>query len=207
VKSSSKRTDAVFLNVPFDEEYRPLFQALIFTIWDCGFTVRCALENADSGEVRVQKIARIIGACRYGIHDISRTQLDPANGLPRFNMPFELGLFLGARWLGVPKQRRKQTLILDQEPYRYQKFISDIAGQDIKAHGNDLGRLIGAVRNWLRDTQPERTLPGASLIAARYARFRAERGQLARELRLDHAEFVFNDFTWLIRRWLEQNER
>lgn len=42
-------------------------------------------------------------------------------------------------------------MILDSEKYRYQKFISDIAGQDVKAHENDQRILIRVVREWLRN--------------------------------------------------------
>jgi len=48
-------------------------------------------------------------------------------------MPLELGIFLGAKRFGGPKQKRKNCLILDREKYRYQQYCSDIAGQDIKA--------------------------------------------------------------------------
>jgi hypothetical protein len=34
----------VFLNCPFDDEYRSLFEAIVFTIHLCGFSCRCALE-------------------------------------------------------------------------------------------------------------------------------------------------------------------
>ena len=90
----SQPTRAVFLNVPFDPQYRLLFEAMLFAVYDCGFKPRCALETTDAGQVRVQKISAIIRDCAFGIHDISRTQLDEGSGLPRFNMPFELGLFL-----------------------------------------------------------------------------------------------------------------
>jgi len=56
---------------------------------------RCALEVQDSSENRLKKILRIIGECQFAIHDISRTDLDKKHQLPRFNMPFELGLFMG----------------------------------------------------------------------------------------------------------------
>ena len=99
----------VFLNCPFDEEYLPLIRAITFAVKACGYEVRSALEAMDAGEVRMNKILRLIRTCRFGIHDISRTTLDPVHGLPRFNMPLELGLFLGASHFGNPAQRRKQT--------------------------------------------------------------------------------------------------
>ena len=91
----------VFINCPFDGEYQSLFQALVFSVQVCGFVPRSALELEDGSEVRIGKIVRIIAESRYGIHDLSRTGLDPESHLPRFNMPLELGLFLGAKYYGV----------------------------------------------------------------------------------------------------------
>ena len=84
----------VFLNVPFDKRYQKLLDALVFAVHDCGFVARCALEQDDSGEIRIEKIYSIIAACRFGIQDLSRTTLDSRFHLPRFNMPFCKGLTL-----------------------------------------------------------------------------------------------------------------
>lgn len=87
---------AVFINCPFDNDYQPLFDAMVFTILRCGFVPRCALELVDAAGTRIDKIVNIIRECPLGVHDISRTELDSGSHLPRFNMPFELGLFLGS---------------------------------------------------------------------------------------------------------------
>lgn len=91
--ASADYANSVFVNCPFDAEYRPLFQGIVFAVYDCGYVARSALEVDDSSEVRIEKIAKIIASCRVGIHDISRTTLDPGTSLPRFNMPMELGTF------------------------------------------------------------------------------------------------------------------
>jgi len=106
-------------------------EALIFAVHDCGFIARSVLETEDSGEVRIVKIGSIIRDCRLGIHDISRTESGPKSGLPRFNMPLELGLFLGAMRFVDKNDKQKSCLILDREQYRYKHFYSYIAGQDI----------------------------------------------------------------------------
>jgi len=137
----------VFINCPFDPAYKPLFDAIVFAVCDCGFVARCALEEDDGSQIRVQKIYDIISKCRLGIHDLSRVGLDRGSRLPRFNLPLELGAFLGAKYFGGSEQRTKTCLILDTEKYRYQRFISDIAGQDIRAHGNDPRGIIPIVRN------------------------------------------------------------
>ena len=139
-----KYNDSVFVNCPFDAEYEPIFHAIVFAIHDCGYVARCALEAYDSGDVRIEKILDIIDQCKLGIHDISRTELTE-HSLPRFNMPLELGLFLGARRWERGKTK-KIALILDLEPHRYQIFCSDIAGQDIQVHRKEPIEAIG----WLK---------------------------------------------------------
>lgn len=36
----------VFINCPFDKDYAPLFDAILFAIYKCGFRPRCAMETA-----------------------------------------------------------------------------------------------------------------------------------------------------------------
>ena len=195
--------DNVFINCPFDSAYKHLFDAMVFTIHDCGFIPRCALEEEDASEVRIDKIYSIIADCRYGIHDISRTELDEDSGLPRFNMPLELGVFLGAKKFGIEEQERKKCLILDTEPYRYQQFISDIAGQDIQAHNNSSREIIMHIRNWLRNASRRETIPGGRVIWKRYLDFRRDLPQTAREYQLTVEDLIFNDYILLVAQWLE----
>lgn len=196
----------VFINCPFDAEYRPLFHAMVFAVHDCGFRAHCALEAEDSGEERIRKIKRIIRECGCGIHDISRVQLDAANRLPRFNMPLELGLFLGAQEYGSGEQRLKRSLVLDTEPYRYQKFCSDIAGQDIRAHHDHPHRVVGAVRAMLSTTLDGRArVPGETTIHRRYTQFRAELPVMCRRGHLKVAELQFVEFRYFVEEWLRGN--
>src|SRR5215213_2738037 len=127
------RADSVFINCPFDPQYWPLLEVIVFTVLACGFRPRSALEAAGSGDVRLEKILRLIDESRLGIHDISRVELDRDNGLPGFNMPFELGLDIGCRRFSG-RRDKKRILILDRERFRYQQYLSDISGQDIRAH-------------------------------------------------------------------------
>ncbi len=195
--------DNVFLNCPFDSAYKELFDALVFTIHDCGFIARCALEEADASQVRIEKIYDIIANCRYGIHDISRTELDQISGFPRFNMPLELGVFLGAKRFGIKQQKDKKCLILDSEQYRYQAFISDIAGQDIEAHHSNPQELVTAVRNWLLTASERTTLPSGSVIWSRHQDFLNTLPVAAQRFKLEVGELVFNDYTFLLAHWLK----
>lgn len=193
--------DSVFVNCPFDSDYWPLFEAGVFCIIDCGFVPRCALEEPDSGEVRVNRIRQLISSSQYSIHDISRVQL--SSELPRFNMPFELGLDLGCRAFGRGRARRKRCLILDAEDYRYQKSLSDIAGQDIRSHGNSPERIIEVVRSWLRGASKRTTIPGASKIKERFARFSAVLPAYCDAQGLDRGDLQFSEYVTLIEEWLK----
>jgi hypothetical protein len=204
--SSDDRYDTdVFINCPFDQDYRGIFDAVAFAAMDCGLRPRCALEVDDSGQVRLDKIVELIRSCRFGVHDLSRTELDEEHRLPRFNMPFELGLFMAARRFGSGKQRRKVSLILDRDRFRYQKFLSDIAGQDIRDHGNDPHRAIGVVRDWLRSHAKDRPIPGGELIGRRYKEFLRELPRLCAPLGLNATALTFPDYTHLIETWLKGN--
>ena len=199
--------DRVFLNVPFDKHYRALLEALVFAVHDCGFVARCALESDDGSVVRLDKIFSIISECKYGIHDLSRTSLDRVSRLPRFNMPLELGVFLGAKRFGQAGQRRKVCLILDKEPYRYQVFCSDISGQDIRAHQNDGPIAIRVVRDWLRTARKttRTNVPGAARITERYRQFRADLPSMCANAGLEIGTLIFLDYRTLVVGWLEEN--
>ena len=195
---------SVFNNCPFDNCYQPIFRSLIFVVFECGLRPRCALEVSDSGEVRFEKIMRIIRGCRWGIHDISRTEQN-LRGLPRFNMPLELGLLLGAHRFGAGVQRRKSCLVLDSEQYRYQEFISDIAGQDIAAHGNDVGRAVKAVRDWLATAKAgTANPPGAGTIQQRFARFQTYLPDICAASHRQADELTFVEFADAASMWLRR---
>jgi hypothetical protein len=197
----------VFINCPFDRKYRPLLRALLFAVYDCGFRARSALEVEDSGEVRVQKILRIISESPLGIHDISRVEPDRLTNLPRFNMTLELGLFLGAKAFGGPDQQAKRCLVLDETPYRYQTYCSDIAGQDVRAHGGKPNVAIEIVRNWLSTTPAAEgiVIPSGSVIAKRYKTYRAALPSWCEKLQLNPRRLTFGDDVALIVAWLREN--
>ena len=196
--------DNVFVNVPFDSKYARLANAIVFAIHDCGFVARSALEVVDSGQARVEKILDIIQQSKFGIHDISRAGIDRNTKLARFNMPLELGLFLGAKRYGSKRDRQKRCLILDRERYRYRSFCSDIAGQDIRAHNDRPREAIRAVRDWLSSHRSGVAIPGGKAVFERYERFRVQLPQQARELKLDHRELTFGDYTRLVVGWLSK---
>lgn len=192
----------VFVNCPFDADYLPLFNALVFTIIRSGFRARCALETDNAAENRFDKICQIIKECPYAVHDISRTEIDGDPPLPRFNMPLELGLFLGAKRFGGPKHRQKSCVVFDRERYRFQRYISDIAGQDIHAHNGNPRILIREIATWLRTHSRDTNVPGGFAIADEFDAFNAALPQIYRAQNLDPTEVTFGDYTAIVARYL-----
>jgi hypothetical protein len=183
-----------------------MLRAVVFTVFDCGFIPRCALEISDSDSVRLEKIIGIIDTCALAFHDISCTALDRRTGLPRFNMPFELGLFLGARRFGTRRNRLKACLVLDCTLYRYRKFISDLAGNDIVAHGGSTRRAVVATRDWLAARVRRTLLPGGGSVWRRYIKFQSDLPSLCQAARVDCRRLTYHDFTWFVARWLKKHE-
>lgn len=160
----------VFVNCPFDEEFEPILQAILFCLVYLGFEPRLATEKQDGGENRLTKIIGLIEGSKYSIHDLSRCQARKKGEHFRLNMPFELGLDYGAREFKGGKFKDKSILILEEQRYRYQAAISDLAGCDIEAHGADYQKAIRKVRNWLR-SEALGDAPGAALIFGKYVDF------------------------------------
>ena len=195
---------SVFINCAFDDDFRPIFRAVVFAVLDCGFTPRSALEEQDGAEIRISKIQRLIASSQLGIHDISKVTLDRATGLPRFNMPFELGLFLGAKRYGSGRDKNKRCLTMDSDPHRYTVFFTDIRGQDPQSHHGEPTQAIAIVRDWLNHGR-RRTLPplaGGQAIARRYRRYLEDLPRLAADAQLTPHDLNFRDESWLMEKWL-----
>lgn len=91
---------------------------------------------------------------KYSIHDLSRYRGEGAENRARFNMPLELGMALGMRYLkeGTPAEHNWVALV--PEHFEHQKFISDLAGFDPPDHDQQPATVIRKVAAWL-SVQPD----------------------------------------------------
>jgi len=194
--------DHVFINCPFTPDYRPLFDCMIFTVLACGFRPRTALEAADGSDVRMDKIARLIRESAYSIHDLSAVELDEVNQLPRFNMPFELGMVIGCKKVAGHSYASRSVLILERTRYTTQKCLSDIAGQDLMAHNGDPRSLSRIVRSWLAQESGRRNIPGETPTFAAYTRFADELPAICEAAGLEFEGLIFPDLLGLTLEWL-----
>src|ERR1035437_8873951 len=195
----------VFINCPFDADYKTFFWTIVFVVIRSGFRPRCALETDDGAQNRFEKICQIVKECRYGIHDIPRTELDSRFELPRFNMPLELGIFIAAKRFGVGTQKAKRCIILNRQQYRYQRYISDIAGQDIHSHQGILKRLIEELATWLRNQGPNTIVPGGQKMAREFNLFRRKIPRICADRDLHPNELTFGDYAEMVVQYLALN--
>ena len=138
-ETTSVNPNAVFINVPFDAAYEPLFITLVGVITFLDYTPHCVLEVRETGEGRLQRIYELMRSCRISVHDMSRI------GAPaRFNMPFELGL---ACSLKLEHPQQYEVLVFDSKPYRMDRRLSDYKGRDLYIHYGTRQGMIAALLN------------------------------------------------------------
>ena len=194
----------VFINCPFDSDYKSILYAIIYTVYHCGFIPRSSLEQDNALDPRLSKIEKLIEECRFGIHDLSRTEISN-NGLPRFNMPFELGIFFGAKKFGDATQKNKVALVLERQKYQYQQFISDLSGIDTKAHDNKPETAIQIVRNWLKISSNRAKIDGHIKIVNDYNIFLENMPDIVKKLNLDINNLTYTEYCILIEEALSLN--
>ncbi|CAL2103563.1 conserved protein of unknown function [Tenacibaculum sp. 190130A14a] len=193
----------LFINCPFDNEYKPILKAVVFSAVYLGLNPLLS-ETINSAESRVSGIQNLILQAQYSIHDLSRMESTQKNQLARFNMPFELGMDIGCKVFGEEKMRNKFLLILDKERYRYQRAISDLSGNDIEIHRNSPEAAIRKLRNWLRKIKNEQ-IDSANKIWRLYNEFNGDFYQIAHENELnkeDIEEMPWDEYCYYINQWI-----
>jgi hypothetical protein len=132
---------SVFLNVPYDTAFANLYLSYIAGLSAFGLIPRATLEIPTSSR-RLERILTLIERCNYSIHDLSRVQLDAKSPrVPRFNMPFELGLAVARD----ARKRRASWYVCETVPHRISKSLSDLNGTDVRIHGGTVKGVFGAL--------------------------------------------------------------
>lgn len=132
---------SVFLNIPYDSAFEKLYLAYIAGLSAFGLIPRATLEIPTS-QRRLERILKLIQECAYSIHDLSRVQLDArAPRVPRFNMPFELGLAVAQN----TRNRRETWYVCETVSHRVNKSLSDLDGTDVRIHNGTVQGVFGAL--------------------------------------------------------------
>jgi hypothetical protein len=134
------RAANVFLNVPFDDDYEPLYVALISALTAFGTTPRTVLEIPPQA-ARLERLRALIADCSASVHDLSRVEISGKPPVPRFNMPFELGLSVGLH----PNSHK--WFLFESVPHRVSRSLSDLGGYDEMIHHGKPEGILRAVTN------------------------------------------------------------
>jgi hypothetical protein len=197
------RRPSIFINCPFDPEFLPFLRAILFTVCAMGCEPRSALEESDSSALRLEKIYQLIKRCRFSIHDLSRTELSAGTGLPRFNMPLELGIFLGIKHAALKAARKKTCLIFVKDKHNT-AFITDINGMDVEGHGDQPENVILSIRNWLCTDAKIAGLP-ASIVREHFKRFEVDLPEILKRIGYEPEEPQYGDILKIVGSWLEEH--
>jgi hypothetical protein len=81
--------------------------------------------------------------------------------------------------------------------------MSDIAGQDIHAHGNKIPKIIAHVRDFLQTIKGEH-LPGGARITADFVKFQKAKPKICKSLDLNLKQLTFSDNTHVIAEWISE---
>jgi hypothetical protein len=149
-------SNSVFINCPFDLDYKPLMDAIILSTVACGFEPRTATDTSDVSRSRIDRITRAMGECRYSIHDLSLCTGAGEWNLARFNMPLELGMAMSLA---------HDWLVLVPSGHKYATFVSDLAGYDLKPHDKTTDAVIRAVISWLSTRRDDYTMTPPHVIS------------------------------------------
>jgi hypothetical protein len=198
----SNYNDNVFINCPFDKDYSLNLQSIVFTVYRCSFYPVSALSEDNALVSRLLKIEKLIETSKYGIHDISRTELN-SHGFPRFNMPFELGIFFGATRFGNKNQKSKNALIFEKTKFTYQNYLSDLSGIDTKAHENNTSSIIQNIRDWLYTSSRRTSIPGHLTIIEDFTNWQTNLPVILQGLHLEIDSLTFNDLCVIIEEYLK----
>lgn len=139
----------VYVNCPYDDDFKPMLNAIIFaTIFFGKKPIFC--ENTTSGTHRIEHIASVIRTSKFSIHDLSRFK-SLAKGddfIPKFNMPFELGMDMGFLHFSGSEDRKQMLVCLNHKD-DLNKVLSDLGGHDVIGHDGNPELIIYAIREWL----------------------------------------------------------
>ena len=123
--TTTARLNTAFLNVPYDKKYENLYLAFIAGLCAFGLTPRATVEIPGS-ERRLNRILNLIRSYEYSFHDLSRVELDRnPPSIPRFNMPFELGLAVA---LAKTRQRKHLWYAFEAANPRLSKSLRHARG-------------------------------------------------------------------------------
>jgi hypothetical protein len=141
-----------FINMPYSADYEERLLALIAGLSLYGLVPTAATVAGDDPN-RLDRIVEALSDCTISIHDLTWMAVDSNEPkVPRFNMPFELGIAVAlAATVG------NDYVVIDTVPNRLDKALSDARGLDAEIFdGTPLGVFRALANIFHRDDfQPQ----------------------------------------------------
>lgn len=180
-KLTLHREHSVFINCPYDKEFRPLFDAMVFSSLCCGFMPRCAIESGTSSLSRMDRIVQAIHSSKYSVHDLSRCRGEGETNFARFNMPLELGMAMAEKFGNTHNAKSHDWLILVPKGHIYTKFASDLAGYDPSEHEGSVETIVPSIMAWLATREDAVRCPSPKAVLEVLPIFQSAREELCSE--------------------------
>jgi hypothetical protein len=142
-----RKLESVFLNIPYDLQFQDLYISYVVGLTQLGLGVTATL--AHPNQDRLAKIIELIEKCRFSIHDLSR--IEASRGIPRFNMPLELGIAL------YRSTKAEHTVfVFESKAFRAQRSTSDINKMDPRIHNGSAKGVMSALLSifWQPESPP-----------------------------------------------------
>lgn len=112
-----------------------------------GLNPRCVVQIPASAD-RLTRLVKIIQESPFSIHDLSRVQLSGTASpfrVPRFNMPFELGLAVAI--CSSDANAGRQWKLMEAVPHRLNHSLSDVDGYNPVIHNGTVTGTFEALLN------------------------------------------------------------
>jgi hypothetical protein len=116
------------------------------------------LEVPSGSQNRLDRIYGLIASCGASIHDLSRVAVSGPLRVPRFNMPFELGLAYA-----IGREQAHSFFVFEEQSHRLQASLSDFNGFDPHIHEGTQDGILRCVLDCF-GTQGQQ--PGFSTLKA-----------------------------------------
>ena len=145
-----QRLSSVFINAPYGPEHQDIFLAYLVGAVALGLSPRAAIEFLNTRDSQLEHIYGLLRQCAFSFHDLSFVTLDKGVGLPRFNMPLELGMAISEQ-LHTTRQTSKTHLWIAFESVRFRSDMtsSDIKGYPILVHDGTSSGVLRELANHL----------------------------------------------------------
>jgi hypothetical protein len=135
-KSSALSANHVFLNLPFEKSFEPIFAAYIVGLITLGWVPRSVLELDETGEGRMERLFQLLRQCPASVHDLSYLGSER-----RYNMPFELGVAYALARL----EKGRKVFVFEAKKRDLLRTLTDLRHFDPKRHNMSGEKALEAI--------------------------------------------------------------